>query len=487
VWDRWVRDGFENITGQPVNNTWSHAAARACVRPLVGTFVRPNHITFVRLASGALACILLAKGGRSAELWSGLLWIVSAFLDRADGELARIGKMQSRRGHLFDYYTDVSLNSAFFLAAGINVRHGILGAWAIVAGSAACLAMVACCLLAEAYETEVATGERVFEGGWGFQPDDALYLLPVFVWLHWLTPVVIAAALVTTAISFTLLVRYVRLHRHLAAAEKSAHRASPTPAVAAPAPSACLTDEQLGHFAEKGWVASPGFFSASDAVEISTWIDDLTRRPERPGREMVYHERRRGDPGVSLIQRIENFCPFHDELDRLVHGRLMSAVEALLGAPAVLFKDKINFKMAGGAGFEWHQDQQAGWSVYAPFFITAMVSIDPASVENGCLEVADAPRLHALIGEEWKPLSAEQMRGYSMVPIISRAGDVVFFDSFVPHGSEPNRTERDRRVLYLTYNARAHGDQRQRYFADKRASFPPDIERKPGTEYRFRV
>jgi 2-aminoethylphosphonate dioxygenase len=25
------------------------------------------------------------------------------------------------------------------------------------------------------------------------------------------------------------------------------------------------------------------------------------------------------------------------------------------------------------------------------------------------------------------------------------------------------------------------------YFAEKRANFPPDIERKPGTEYRFRV
>ena len=28
---------------------------------------------------------------------------------------------------------------------------------------------------------------------------------------------------------------------------------------------------------------------------------------------------------------------------------------------------------------------------------------------------------------------------------------------------------------------------RERYFADKRASYPPDCERKPGVEYRFRV
>jgi archaetidylinositol phosphate synthase len=192
-----------------MNNTWSHAAARTLVRPLVGTWVKPNHITTLRLATGVIACLLLARGGGPAELWSGVLWLVSAFLDRADGELARIGKMQSRGGHLYDYYTDVTLNSGFFLAAGINLRNGGLGRWAILAGVVACAAMLACCILAETYETQVGSGERVFEGGWGFQPDDALYLLPLFVWAHWLAPMLLTAAAVTTAIALFILVRYV--------------------------------------------------------------------------------------------------------------------------------------------------------------------------------------------------------------------------------------------------------------------------------------
>jgi phosphatidylglycerophosphate synthase len=186
-----------------MNDTWSHAAARTLVRPLVGTWVKPNHITSLRLATG-----LLARGGGTGELWSGILWVISAFLDRADGELARIGKMQSRRGHLYDYYTDVALNSGFFLAAGFNLRHGWLGSWAILAGVVACVAMIACCVLAETYEDFVGTGERVFEGGWGFQPDDALYLLPLFVWAHWLAPMLLAAAIVTTVIALIILARY---------------------------------------------------------------------------------------------------------------------------------------------------------------------------------------------------------------------------------------------------------------------------------------
>jgi phosphatidylglycerophosphate synthase len=155
----------------------------------------------------------LARGGNTLELWSGILWLISAFLDGADGELARIGKLQSRQGHLFDYYTDVALNSGFFLAAGINLRHGGLGHWAILLGVIAFASMLACCLLAEAYERAVATGARVWEGGWGFQPDDALYLLPLFVWLHWLAPMLIAAAIVSTGIALVFLGRYILLTR----------------------------------------------------------------------------------------------------------------------------------------------------------------------------------------------------------------------------------------------------------------------------------
>ncbi len=249
----------------------------------------------------------------------------------------------------------------------------------------------------------------------------------------------------------------------------------------------CLADDQLAQFARRGWVMAAGFFSPTQAAEISAWTDELANRPEEPGAHMVYHETSLDDPGLRLIQRIENFCPVHTGFHRLVQGRLRTAVEALLGTPAVLFKDKINFKMPGGVGFESHQDQQAGWSLYAPLFVTALVCIDPSTPENGCLEMADARRFADLIGEEWKPLTAAQMRSFSLVPVPCQPGDVILFDSYAPHASKPNHTDRARRVLYLTYNAAMHGDHRARYFAEKRANFPPDIERKPGTEYRFRV
>jgi archaetidylinositol phosphate synthase len=199
-----------------LNDTWTHAAARWMVRPLVGTGVTPNHITALRVATGMAACALLALGTASGALWGGVWWVVSAFLDRADGELARVGKMQSRTGHLFDYYSDVAINSLFFLAAGFGVRHGWLGAWAIPAGVVACLAMLACCWLSEIYEDLSGPGVRTWNGAWGFHPDDALYLLGPFAWLHWLSPVVAAAAVCTTVMAFVILARLIGLKRRLA-------------------------------------------------------------------------------------------------------------------------------------------------------------------------------------------------------------------------------------------------------------------------------
>jgi ectoine hydroxylase-related dioxygenase (phytanoyl-CoA dioxygenase family) len=66
-------------------------------------------------------------------------------------------------------------------------------------------------------------------------------------------------------------------------------------------------------------------------------------------------------------------------------------------------------------------------------------------------------------------------------------GDVIFFDSYAPHASKPNFTQAPRRLLYLTYNLLSDGDHRAAYYADKRAAFPPDIEREAGTAYVFRV
>jgi len=249
-----------------------------------------------------------------------------------------------------------------------------------------------------------------------------------------------------------------------------------------------LSAEDRTAFHRDGFVHRRGFFDAAETAQIAAWTDEIAAWPETVDGHMVYYEDSLTEPGARVVQRIEDLTPFHAGFrDLMMQGRLIAAVGLLLGEPAVLFKDKINFKLPGGGGFKAHQDQQAGWSVFADYFITALVAIDDATTENGCLEMAAGWHDRGLVGKEWEPLGSGEISDMVFAPCPTAPGDAVFFDSFAPHRSGPNLTAGPRRALYITYNAASAGDHCRRYFAEKRKSFPPDIAREPGETYVFRV
>ncbi len=255
----------------------------------------------------------------------------------------------------------------------------------------------------------------------------------------------------------------------------------------ADAPRGPLRPAQVEAFGRDGFLVVRGLFAPAAVEQIRRWTDEVQRWPETAGRHMMYFET--SETGERILNRMENVLPYHAGFRGLATGReLAGSCAQLLGEPVLLFKDKINFKLPGGGGFEAHQDVQAGWSRYARLHVTALVAVDRATLANGCLEMAaDFHGSHELIGQEWEPLTAAQLAGLHWIHIEAEPGDAVFFDSFIPHRSAPNRTSEARRVLYYTYNRASEGDHLAQYYADKRASYPPDIEREPGREYRYRV
>lgn len=246
-----------------------------------------------------------------------------------------------------------------------------------------------------------------------------------------------------------------------------------------------LTQEQLAEFRRDGYLLVRGLINTEKMAEITRWTDEVCNLPEVPGKYMMYFEQSQLEPGKRLLCRLEDFEPYHEGFCKLFNSEeMLGNVSQLFGDEAVLFKDKINFKMPGGDGFKAHQDVQAGWDTYASLHITALVAIDPCTTENGCLEVAAGFHDKGLIGDKWKPLPEDEL---DYVPIPTEPGDVVFFDSYAPHRSSPNHTDSSRRVLYVTYNRLSEGDHRRQYYIDKRKSYPPDCERDPDKDYVFRV
>ena len=271
------------------------------------------------------------------------------------------------------------------------------------------------------------------------------------------------------------------------------------------------TLQDLEDYESRGFLHTRGVFDEETLGKLRGYVDELQNAPEEKGGTMMYFEKSSLD-GSRILSRIEDYCRHHAGMAELFadpDSRLVRLAQELHGdEEMVLFKDKINFKLSGGDGFKAHQDQQAGWGKvrsfssiflivvsclcliaicgiqYINWFVTVAVIIDEATIENGCLEVAPGMHKQGLLGEEWKPIDDLDLP-YEHVPC--QPGDVLVFDSYLPHRSGPNRSEKCRRAVFLTYNLRREGNHLADYYADKRREFPPDIERPEGVEYVYRV
>jgi len=267
-------------------------------------------------------------------------------------------------------------------------------------------------------------------------------------------------------------------------------------------PLAKLTEEQVASFKRDGWVFIPSeqMWSADEFQMLIKHVSEMNSWPEAAGKWMKYFEKNRlkGQPGhdsadepEKILQRIENFLQFNPELNSLINGpRMLQMVSQLFEEPAVLYKEKINYKLSGGDGFNPHQDVAAGWWMYGQsLHVSVLIGVDEATKENGCLELVrgDYGPRRKRISPDWKEIPKETCDKLKWEMAPTRPGDVVFFDSYVPHRSGPNNTNHPRRVVYTTYAKASEGDFRDRYYADKRKSFPPDIEREAGKLYEYKI
>ena len=148
-----------------------------------------------------------------------------------------------------------------------------------------------------------------------------------------------------------------------------------------------LSRRQIEQFHRDGFLVVRAMYKPEEISQISDWTNEIAAWPEQPGKTMMYFETNR-ETGGRILCRVENFVPFHQGFRRLITTRRMAqAVSELLQEPAILFKDKINFKLPGGDGFREHQDVQAGWNEFADLHVTAMVAIDETNADNGSLEM----------------------------------------------------------------------------------------------------
>jgi len=216
------------------------------------------------------------------------------------------------------------------------------------------------------------------------------------------------------------------------------------------------------HFVRHGWLLTR---RNADVAGVAAWVDEVAAWPDGGGEWL--HHRELTDAGPQLC-RTENFVPFHAGLRTLLTtGPMLDTASALLGEPAVLYKEKINYKLPGGAGYAPHQDAPA--YRFVETHVSCMVAVDDAVLGNGCLEVVSGCHHDVLPTDESGCIRADVVARLDWAPVEVRAGETLWFHSRTPHRSGPNLGVTPRRALYPTYNALAEGDLRAAYYEQKRA------------------
>ena len=183
-------------------NTWIHRIARVTVvKPLVPTRVTPNQLTTARLATGIAAAAAVGSG---VDLWRDVgaaIFVLSVILDRADGDLARLTGRTSPSGHRYDMIADAVSNALILIGLGVGLRGGEYGSWAVPMGFLAGLAVAA--ILGMVMRIEEMEGHRAAElpSFAGFDADDAVLLIPLFIWLGQAEGLLLTAVLVAPLVA----------------------------------------------------------------------------------------------------------------------------------------------------------------------------------------------------------------------------------------------------------------------------------------------
>lgn len=211
-----------------------------------------------------------------------------------------------------------------------------------------------------------------------------------------------------------------------------------------------------------GYAVIPALFSPEECGALIEHFMDIRKRPtpmDDPGTDL-------GDPNDPLKQYPRIIHPHRwDEISFrwMLDPRLRDALTDLLGEEPIAGQTMLYFKPPGARGQALHQDQKY-LRVSPGTCVAAWLALDRCDDENGCLQVVPGtqnwplicttePDLTQSFTNETTPLPP----GYAPISVPMNAGDVLFFNGSIVHGSGPNRTlDRFRRSLighYLTGGA----------------------------------
>ena len=244
-----------------------------------------------------------------------------------------------------------------------------------------------------------------------------------------------------------------------------------------------LTPDQHAFFARDGYLILRDVLSPAETASLQTWaqeVHDLPRTESVPW--MPYEEV--NARGQRVLCRTENFANSHAGFDALLRGsKIVGILDQLAQEPMCLFKEKINYKLAGSGGFAPHIDSTAYTHVKDIKHLTILLAVDSTNMSNGGLEVVNGSHLMTVPVAKDNCLEPKWVSEQTWTPAELAPGELLVFGSYLAHRSGANTSEKDRKAIYATYNCKREGDLHDDYYADRAKEWPATHMRKEGERY----
>ena len=222
----------------------------------------------------------------------------------------------------------------------------------------------------------------------------------------------------------------------------------------------CISDSEASQYHDTGFVLAKGFY---DAEEI-----DLLKRAAKEDRTLDQYSFSRNDGEGGNVR-----LSLWNHPGDTIYG-MFARCESIVDSATKLLKDEVyhyHSKMimkdarVGGA-WTWHQDYGYWYQngVLFPNLTSVFIAVDPATVENGCMQVIpyshNLGRIeHVLKGDQAgadMERVTEILKRLPLVHVEMEPGDALFFHSNLLHRSDQNTSENPRWSMICCYNAKSN-------------------------------
>jgi len=223
-----------------------------------------------------------------------------------------------------------------------------------------------------------------------------------------------------------------------------------------------LNQIQIDEYNRIGAIVVPDVLTPDEVQRLRRVTNEFVEKARAVAHhDEVYDLEDTHTPQQPRVRRLKSPHLHHPEYGNLVrHAKIIAILQALWGPNIRFDTAKLNMKSAGfGAAVEWHQD----WAFYPHTnddLAAVGIMMDDMEVANGPLMIIPASHKgpafdHHCDGRFCGAMdpTRNEIDYAEAIPLTGKAGSITIHHVRAVHGSAPNVSNKERRLLLLQYRA----------------------------------